>query len=39
MIRAVRANQWVARGETLETEALDRAISLPACRQNEDTYQ
>jgi lauroyl/myristoyl acyltransferase len=27
MIRAVRANQWVARGETLETEVLDRAVS------------
>jgi phosphatidylinositol dimannoside acyltransferase len=26
MIRAIRANQWVARGETLDKEALDRAV-------------
>jgi KDO2-lipid IV(A) lauroyltransferase len=26
MIRAVRANQWVVRGESLEKEALDRAV-------------
>jgi KDO2-lipid IV(A) lauroyltransferase len=26
MIRAVRANQWVVRGETLDREALDRAV-------------
>jgi lauroyl/myristoyl acyltransferase len=26
LIRAVRANQWVIRGETLDTEALDHAV-------------
>jgi len=26
IVRAVRANQWVARGETLEKEALDQAV-------------
>jgi len=26
MIRAIRANQWVARGEALEKEALDQAV-------------
>ncbi len=32
MIRAVRANQWVARGESLEKEALDQVVHDTLCQ-------
>lgn len=31
LVRAVRANQWVVRGETLSPEALDRAVEETFC--------